>query len=495
MEDDFRTADDVPELDGAPSQARMDFHFSARVLVRSELSLPDGTLLRTGVRNHEVRWQQGAIAVCILAVHTRICYLLGADEDRYFLSGERGSPARSLDNLLNRPGDWAFDMFGERDGLPGIRDYIYRRKTVSRSNPVSELSWDRSRLPPERLTIYSKGERCDDVAELAQLLRNLLEEFSPKTAEREWQRLFPEGLPVQSAEETGVEEEEVGSESTTDAPPAIDDVDADLDALGQLPDPSDAPEALPAMEEAKERAPSPVEVSSGPPGRQFDVYHRTQLVLIVVLVLGIILVAWKPWNYGSNRGTEAKAITRLEQFFEDLNNRDVDSAWMLLSSRYQESLSRQVFDQRFADIRFEDLRILGHPRNRQGAGKVLEFEVSATVVLDVRVITELFGISHLKLSQFSEYEQRVEQFLQKLALLNVPDECLDELEIQSLHRLDVARQLQRICGISDEDLSRVYPGVFPTQMVMHSRIFLVREQFSAWRIDGIEEESREILNY
>ena len=48
----------------AGAVAEFELHFSPKELVKSVLRETDGTVHETGVKGSEVRWQQGAIAVC-----------------------------------------------------------------------------------------------------------------------------------------------------------------------------------------------------------------------------------------------------------------------------------------------------------------------------------------------------------------------------------------------------------------------------------------------
>ncbi len=140
----------------------LQLYFSAQALVKSHLIEPGGKEWVTGIKDHEVRWHKGTMAICILLLHTKIAQLLQLQADACFLSGDRSSPARSLDNLLNKPGEWVLQMFGEKNGFPAIRHYLYRKKTDTRHNQISELRWYSHALPPENIDIFVQNRLCTD---------------------------------------------------------------------------------------------------------------------------------------------------------------------------------------------------------------------------------------------------------------------------------------------------------------------------------------------
>jgi len=211
-------------MDAMPAEAgpRLSLQFSPRVLVRSRLIDAEGEVHEAGVKDRELRWQKGAIAVSILLVYTKLRAEEGAEEAP-LLEGEQGSPARSLDNLLNKPGDWAEFMFGEVKGQPGIRHYVYRKKAVSGSNPHSALQWDAEALDPAQIEITRANEPVTTPEGLRELLRVLLEEFNPRRVEREWEQLFPAPMAAVPAATTPAPfpaEQPAGAELPSESPVA-----------------------------------------------------------------------------------------------------------------------------------------------------------------------------------------------------------------------------------------------------------------------------------
>ncbi|MFP4542336.1 MAG: hypothetical protein ACLFR7_11970, partial [Opitutales bacterium] len=319
-----------------------ELHFGPRALARSRLQTVEGAVFQTGQKGAEVRWQQGAIAVCILLVYTRLRYLEG-DAEPPVLEGERGSPARSLDNLLTKPGDWALNMFGEERQMPAIRDYLYRKKAVSKSNPVSAVRWDADKLPVERIRLYREGEELATAEELRAFLRVLLEEFNPRRAQREWEALVP-------------------------PPPAasLEPVEAETTPRPAFAGPPAAPS--PPTEPPLAMGPSP---ASAEPGLQ------RPWVLLVVLVAFFTIGAFflgqsmapvaRPSGETTTRevGAASASAAAVSRFIEYLNAQALDQAYAITRPGFREEVPPEAFAVAFGGQRFNFPRIAGNPyRNR-----------------------------------------------------------------------------------------------------------------------------------
>lgn len=456
--------------DSSPDENRVvpvfELHFSPRALVRSRLESISGEVFETGSKGCEVRWQQGAIAVCILAVFTRLRGLLG-DAAAPLIEGGRGSPARSIDNLLTKPGDWALNMFGEDKGMPKIRDFVYRKKAVSKSNPVSAVQWDVEQLPIEAIRIWREGLELTTADELRALLKVLLEEFNPRRAEREWNALFPQR--VGSSEEETEREEPAGSESG-----------------GASPLSSGVPSAL-----ASFRGTEP---STRP--------WMLLLVLFVFVGVGAYLLGRamgtlaRPERPTANSPASSSAKV-VESFIELLNAGALTQAYALTSASFQEEISPAAFALALGHQRFNFPRVAGNPY-RNGVDQLIhEYRVTLYVETEVRRIPALEGLARMPVTQIEAYAIGIQRLIAELQEAGVDPIFLRQLRKDRLERSDASRYLQLTCGLNDDVLDQLYPEAVSVTLDLTYFFELVRDSAdeNAWRIQTVADASDRLVTF
>lgn len=459
------TSDPLPETRGS-----LQLYFSTQALVKSLLIEPGGREWMTGVKDHEVRWQQGTMAICILLLHTKIAQLLELPEEAYFLSGDRGSPARSLDNLLNKPGEWALQMFGEKNGFASIRQYLYRKKTVTRNNQVSELRWDDQALPPSNIDIFIHNRPCTDWRELTIVLKNICLEFSPESGAAYAEELT---LVYEASRPAKVE-----SPPLADLPPAA-NPHPNTDAT--VPSPRTGPPNDSVVTPAASTSARDTSMEDG---------KSRQSWMIWLIGLCTLPLLW--WAHASLQpppaAMEDLALAAVEEFFEHINARDYDQAYRLTSDRLQRDLPWELFLQKFHRRTFEDLRLLGQADNLQPGKTRRGYQLSTTVLTEARMIPELAGIGQLKVGQMDVYLSRLQVFRTNLERIGVASAEIDQLEKQQLERLDLSRYLVEKLGIEEETLARIYPATIKVETTLRQQLFLrLDETTGNWQMDRIEE--------
>lgn len=421
--------------------AVMELRFSPKELVRSRYLRSDGEVFETGVKGAEVRWQQGAIAVCILLVYTRLWQEFGLEGDGAVLEGERGSPARSLDNLLNKPGDWTVQMFGESRMGPSIRELVYRKKTVSRNNPVSAVQWNDSLVSPEQIRIWREGEEVEGAAGLESLLRTLLAEFNPRRVEKEWEAMFP--------------------------------VQPEPKSLFQ-----------PEGAELEDIVENPVRVKPG---------WKLPLVGLLALASGLAIGRW--WSSGPAEVPAAGSVLVVERFIDSLNSDDVDGAYAMLSRRFQEEMTPEAFEVAFGEQRFNFPRIAGNPYGNTADATTHEFRVTLYVESRVHRIPELENIGRIPLGDLELYADRVSALVAKLTGLGVEPGVVNQLDKLRLERPDASRHIQVICGLSDGEIERIFPEEIATTLDMTLFFEVMRNTAGEWRINDLEDASERLVAF
>ncbi len=433
--------------EGPPVAGALELHFSPRVLVSSRLETAEGNLHETGSKGREVRWQQGAMAVSILIVYTKLRALESAESETPVLEGERGSPARSIDNLLTKPGDWALNMFGERQQMPLIRDYIYRKKTVSKSNPISAVQWDASTLPPDRLRIWREGIELTKAEELRELLRALFEEFNPRRAEKEWHNLFPEGVPGEVAE---------------------------------------------------------VSAARSPSGR--DGHHdggnghRPWLLLLLLFAGSAIGFFFLGRSLGPVPPVEVPATGSADvvaHFIELLNARAYEEAYALTTAEYRTEVTFAGFLVALGDQRFNFPRIAGNPYRNRVDQRVHEYRVTLYVETVVRRIPPLDDLARLPVTEMEAYAVGIQQLMEQLRELGVDPGLLRQLRKERLERPDASRYLQLVTGISDAELAKIYPEWVTVTLDLTFFFELVRDPDpdGTWRIHTVADAADRLVTF
>lgn len=478
----MREGQAVPEND--PDHPVFELHFSPRALVRSRLCAEAGEVYESGQKGCEVRWQQGAIAVCILVVYTRLAALEGADEAP-LLQGERGSPARSIDNVLTKPSDWALNMFGERNQLPRIRDFIYRKKAVSKSNPVSAVQWDVEHFPMDAIRIWREGQELTSAEEVRELLRVLLEEFNPRRAEADWAALFPDPPATPAAS---------GTAPAVETPPVM-----PVPGATSVPYPGVVPpgQTHPPMATTAPFSSPPFE----PPASQ-----RPWLLLLVLfsfLGIGAYFLGRatgpmpQPVEPGTRNAPASESAAVVEEFIELLNARALDEAYALTSQSFREDMSREAFALALGNQRFNFPRIAGNPYRNGADQRVHEYRVTLYVETEVHRIPALEGLARTPVTEIESYARGINQLITELTAAGVDPVYLRQLQKDRLERPDASRYLQLICGLSDADLARLYPEVVTVTLDLTYFFELVRDPAAggAWRVQTAADAADRIVAF
>jgi hypothetical protein len=472
--------------------AEFELHFSPKELVKSILREADGEIHETGVKGSEVRWQQGAIAVCLLAVYSRLRVLEGAEEPP-ILEGERGSPARSIDNLLNKPGDWALQMFGENRGQPRLREVIYRKRTVSRSNPVSAVQWDAAVLPPERIRIWQAGEELTSCESLKALVRTLVEEFNPRRAAKEWEALFP--APLEDVENTG-------QNGTRASLPAT---GVDVEEMRNAPTPPTDSAPSPTLSE--ENRPTPAPKSSLPPAfSEGGAVTREKpsrpaikvliagatgvLLLVLGMLLGRSLLPSAPLSEVPLRSASA-----VEGFIDRLNAGDLEGAYALTSERFQAATPPEAFSVAYGEQRYNFPRLAGNPYRNTAETSAHDYRVALYVETRVHRIPPLEGLSRIPLTEIDVYAERISQLETSLRLLGLDEGVLNQLRKERLERPDASRHVQLVCGLSDDQLEELFPEEISTTLDLTLFFEVVEDPSGQWLIQSIEDASERLVAF
>ena len=454
-------------------------HFSPRALVRSRLVDATGTAHEAGVKDREVRWQKGAIAVCILVVYTRLRAWEGADETPV-LEGEQGSPARSIDNLLNKPGDWAHFMFGAVKGQPGIRHYIYRKRAVSASNPISAVQWDASALDPKEIEITRENDSVDSVEAMRELLLVLLQEFNPRRAQREFEALTPLETtppnPLPPAPETAVIEPAPNPPER--APPPV----------AALPG---TPHAQPPL-------------AAGPPGARpgrmpWAIAGSAMLVAALAVVFAVI-------NPGGGEGRhpppeppgEALSLASLDtvyRFIDLLTARDLEGAYALMSPSYQGAYSREAFAVTFGGQRFDIPRVGGYAARNLPDRRVHEYRAILEVESEVRRIPPLERLGTLRVTEMGDYAERMNRFLNTLRDAGVDETLLRQMRRERLERPDAARYVQLITGLDDAQMEALFPEITKVRLDVTLFFEVVRMDEDTWLIASVEDAADRLMEF
>lgn len=453
------------ELDAAPTSMAFELHFSPRELVKSVLREPDGTSHETGVKGAEVRWQQGAIAVCLLAVFTRLKSLEGAAETP-ILEGERGSPARSLDNLLNKPGDWALQMFGEHRGQPRLREIVYRKRTVSRSNPISAVQWDASVLDPSEIRVWQAGEELTTPEALRGLIRTLLEEFNPRRAAREWETLFPAPLP-----------EEADSLLEGTAPEKIAGT-----GTGMTPVPLPLPDSA-------DRGASPEA------GKTRRLSWGVALGLAVALLIALGFFIGRA-SSETKAGAESPLASAgvVESFIDHLNAGDLEGAYDLTSKRFRAVMPPDAFAVAYGDQRYNFPRLAGNPYRNTADASAHDYRVALYVETRVHRIPALDGLARIPLTQLDAYARRIGELEASLRTLGIDEGVLNQLRKERLERPDASRHVQLVCGLSETQMDSLFPEEIATTLDL-TLFFEVVLETGDWRIQSIEDASERLVAF
>ncbi len=452
----------------------LELYFSPKELVKSALRIPGEETCEFGVKGREVRWQQGTIAVCLLLVLTRLRALEGTQETPV-LEGEQGSPARSIDNLLNKPGDWTLHMFGEtKGGIPRIRELIYRKRTVSRSNPVSAVQWDAEKLPPQNIRIWQAEQELTDASALRELIRTLLEAFNPRRAAREWDFLFPEPLPPSPSKNHGE-----GLSSTQDL---REEAPSSIPASPTVLPPPTLPPQRESTGEQKSRSTS------------LRISWRITLLLLVVLGMGITI--GKNFSPG---GTPPKGLASakvVEEFISALDSGNLDAAFALTSPRYQETVSRRSFEIAFGQQRYNFPRLAGNPFRNTETSLTHDYRVTLYVETRVQRVPALEGLSRIPLTRFDQYAARIDLFIRELAEHGIEPALLNQLSKERLERPDASRHIQLVCGLSNEEIVAIYPEEMATTLDLTLFFELLREPATGkWQIHSIEDASERLVAF
>jgi hypothetical protein len=456
-----------------------ELHFSPRALVRSRLRTAEGEEYETGQKGCEVRWQQGAIAVCILAVYTRLRAAEGASEAP-LLEGERGSAARSIDNLLTKPGDWALNMFGERQQMPRIREFIYRKKAVSKSNPVSAVQWDVEQLPMDAIRIWQEGRELTAPEEWRTLLRVLLEEFNPRRVEGEWAALFP-------------------SPPLGMAPP--------LAASALAPATGSASAAAVATQPPFEGGAGAATAPPFPAGSPAEgpVAHRPWLLLLLLFGFLGVGAYFLGRSMGpmerrdlppvSNPARESAAV--VEEFIELLNARALEEAYRLMTPEYREEVPLPAFALALGHQRFNFPRIAGNPYRNRPDQRVHEYRVTLYVETEVHRIPPLEGLARLPVTEIDAYAAGINALVASLVAAGVDPVFLRQLQKDRLERRDASRYLQLVCGLDDAAMAALFPEVVTVTLDLTYFFQLVRngEAGSGWSIQAVADAADRLVTF
>ena len=334
-------------------------------------------------------------------------------------------------------------MFGELNGQPGIRDFIYRKRAVSKSNAVSAVQWDATHFPASAIQIVRENAALETEAELADLLRVLLEEFNPRRVEKEWALLFPD-LP---------------SAGPSEASPIVSD-------------------------EAESQRPWLLLAS-----------------LFVFVALGFYFlgqsmsIAPRPVPLVAGVSASASAGT-LEAFIDYLNAQELEAAYGFTSAAYREELSPEAFAVALGGQRFNFPRIAGNPyRNLQGQ-RVHEYRVTLYVETEVHRIPALEGLSRTPVTEIDAYAEALKQFTEELTTAGVDPSFIRQLKKERLERSDASRYVQLICGLNASQMTELYPETLTVTLDLTYFFELLQDPLDGtWRVQSVSDAADRLVAF
>ncbi|RIL07274.1 MAG: hypothetical protein DCC75_10145 [Proteobacteria bacterium] len=153
------------------------------------------------------QWSAALQGLCLLLLGARIN--LGGDAS---ISGQRGSPASSLDYALTKGTSWLRDLFGSdsRGNLLAQR-LIKRSNTECKKGGEVKLALNQEFLSRSNVRIYLNGKRIDSEEKLLEIERAILSGWRPKAKPRRqdkpeaqgpsvsWSEILREGLAQETA--------------------------------------------------------------------------------------------------------------------------------------------------------------------------------------------------------------------------------------------------------------------------------------------------------
>ena len=183
-------------------------HFSraeSPELVHAEFSANGQKTLHT-VRGQSVldsnydgtfNWSGAVRALAILVVRTKACSLDPGALPSKVLSGERGSPATSLDYAISKEPNWLLDMFGFDSKGDSLTKRLFRKTNSGgkRPGPVS-VALNESFLDCKDIAIYLDGAELTSTEELIRLERNLVAQAARSGSTSPSDDSRPESAPV-----------------------------------------------------------------------------------------------------------------------------------------------------------------------------------------------------------------------------------------------------------------------------------------------------------
>ena len=120
---------------------------------------------KTTQRPEDFRWTDAVKALCVLllrsaaqAKKTQI-----SQSEPYLLQGKRGTLAGTLNNLISKPANWTFNVFGEgRDNKPLLFRYIIHKNPDFKSGATTTICWDHIAWNPKLFVIELDQEIVED---------------------------------------------------------------------------------------------------------------------------------------------------------------------------------------------------------------------------------------------------------------------------------------------------------------------------------------------
>lgn len=120
------------------------------------------------------QWTSAVRALCVLFVQAKVAKLLGKSDVDSALSGERGSPASSLDYALSKQPVWLEEMFGLLANGSCTATRLFTRTNPNRKRPGPVvLGLNQRTLSADDITIVWEGKKLQSLEALEQLLRQL----------------------------------------------------------------------------------------------------------------------------------------------------------------------------------------------------------------------------------------------------------------------------------------------------------------------------------
>jgi len=120
---------------------------------------------KTTQRPEDFRWTDGVKALCVLLLRSaaQARKIQTEQFEPPVIQGERGTLAGTLNNLISKPANWSFNVFGEgRDNKPLLFRYIIHKNADFKSGPTTTIYWDHVAWNPKHFVIGLDQEIVDD---------------------------------------------------------------------------------------------------------------------------------------------------------------------------------------------------------------------------------------------------------------------------------------------------------------------------------------------